>query len=62
MKGRTENGQNGAKIEERTQKREKSVDQLNVCAVAEITVIPMRAEAADYHTKTRNSLTAQSSL
>lgn len=32
----------------------------SVGAVAEIAVIPMRAEAADYHTKTRNSLTSHS--
>ena len=29
-------------------------------AVADITIIPMRAKAADYHSKTRDSLTAQS--
>lgn len=29
-------------------------------AVAEIITIPMRAEAADYHSKTRDSLTAHS--
>lgn len=29
-------------------------------AVADKTIIPMRAKAADYHSKTRDSLTAQS--
>lgn len=48
-----------AKTEGRKQEREKGVDQRSACAVAEITAVPARAEAADYHTETRNSPTAQ---
>lgn len=49
------------RIEEGRQRREKSVDQqIPAGVVAEITVIPMRAAADDYHAETRDSLTAQS--
>ncbi len=43
-----------------TEERDKCGSAISAGAVAEITVIPRRAEAADCHTETRNSLTAQS--
>lgn len=43
-----------------TQKGEKCGAANFAGAVAEITVNPMRAEASDYHSKPRDSLTAQS--